>query len=966
MVMSQSTDLQLTDRQQTLTLKSNSSLDLHRSHQIWQVQSGTIALFAVPNQAQTGRRRYLFTLQAGEVMVSTQLADHTDYHLLAVALEPAQLVKRHATDVQSQLTHWLDQLGNIFDIAAPRLATTLESAHRGFLSAGDIFRSPRSALIWLRLLRGQAQFLGSPNLIIDPDDNWFPLPAGIWIESIAITEVEIKSDPGSKPLVNPAGIAKFHYFILQSIQKLEQAESAEELQRFQAREQLHSDAITKTLHQLSNVVHTVSSKPKAAQRLTIAPPQNPIDALLIAAGAVGHHLGIVIQPPATSEDLQRVKHPLESIARASRIRIRQVKLQGHWWQQDSGPLLAYTQSDDQADQQPIALLPVGPHRYEYYNPLTQQRGICNQSIANLLSPIAYTFYPPLPAELKPLSLIQFALKGRHREIIAILITAVAATLVGMVTPQATAILIDQAIPDANRALLLQLALGLAMTTFGATLFQFTQGLAIMHLETWADTTTQAAVWDRLLTLPTTFFRQYEIGDLSSRVSVISQIRQKVSSTVLRSLLSSLFSLLNLGLLFQYSMPLALIALVVAGINILVTVVSGLLTIKKMRPLLDRQGKLFGMMVQIINGVGKFRVAGAEPRAYAYWGQEYREQLQLTLSSQRIEDNLTVVNHLLSALTPAVLFATSAQLLTAENGLSTGTFLAFNAAFGTFISGATSLSGTAIDLLEVLPLWERAQPILQAKPEIDAEKANPGRLSGRIAIDHVVFRYGNDGPMTLDDVSIQADPGEFIALVGPSGSGKSTLFRLLLGFETPESGTVYYDGQDLGGLDITAVRRQCGVVLQHSRLMAGSIFDNIASNAVISLDEAWEAAQMSGLTADIQAMPMGMHTVVSEGGSNLSGGQRQRLLIARALALRPRILFFDEATSALDNRTQAIVSASLAQLKVTRVVVAHRLSTIRQADRIYVLDGGRLQQQGSFDQLAQQPGLFQQLIQRQRV
>jgi NHLM bacteriocin system ABC transporter ATP-binding protein len=952
MVMSHSIDTQ-----QTLTLKSNSSLDLHRSPQIWQIQSGTIALFAVPNQTETGRRRYLFTLQAGEVVVSTQLVNRTDYHFLAVALEPTQLVKTNATDVPSQLTSWLEKLGSIFDLPAPRLATTLESTQRGFLSEGDIFRSPRSALIWLRLLQGQVQFFGSDNLVIDSQDDWFPLPGNVWLESIGVTEVEIK-----KHQISPTGIAQLHYFILQSIQKLEQAESDEELQRFQAREQLHTDAIHQTLNQLSNVVHTVSQKPKASQQLATPLPKNAIEALLIAAGAVGHHLGINIQPPATSEDLNRVKHPLESIARASRIRIRQVKLQGNWWQQDSGPLLAYSQ----IDQQPIALLPMGAHRYEYYNPLTQQRGICNQAIANLLSPIAYTFYPPLPTELKPLSLIQFALKGRHREIIAILITAVAATLVGMVTPQATAILIDQAIPDANRALLLQLALGLAMTTFGATLFQFTQGLAIMHLETWADTTTQAAVWDRLLTLPTTFFRQYEIGDLSSRVSVISQIRQKVSSTVLRSLLSSLFSLLNLGLLFQYSTPLALIALVVAGINIAVTVVSGLLTIKKMRPLLDRQGKLFGMMVQIINGVGKFRVAGAEPRAYAYWGQEYSKQLQLTLSSQQIEDNLTIVNHLLAALTPAVLFATSAQLLTAENGLSTGTFLAFNAAFGTFISGATSLSNTAIDLLEVLPLWERAQPILQAKPETDAEKANPGRLSGRITIDHVVFRYGNDGPMTLDDVSIHAEPGEFIALVGPSGSGKSTLFRLLLGFETPESGTIYCDGQDLAGLDITAVRRQCGVVLQHSRLMAGSIFENIASNAVISLDEAWEAAQMSGLSEDIQAMPMGLHTVVSEGGSNLSGGQRQRLLIARALALRPRILLFDEATSALDNRTQAIVSESLAQLKVTRIVVAHRLSTIRHADRIYVLDGGRLQQQGSFDALANQPGLFQQLIQRQRV
>jgi ABC-type bacteriocin/lantibiotic exporter with double-glycine peptidase domain len=341
-----------------------------------------------------------------------------------------------------------------------------------------------------------------------------------------------------------------------------------------------------------------------------------------------------------------------------------------------------------------------------------------------------------------------------------------------------------------------------------------------------------------------------------------------------------------------------------------------------------------------------------------------------LSTQGIEDNLAVVNQLLSALTPAILFAFATILLqqsqTNGGGFSTGTFLAFNAAFGTFISGATSLSTTIVDVLEVLPIWERAQPILKAIPEVDREKTDPGRLSGRVAINHAVFRYRADGALNLDDVTIKAEPGEFIALVGPSGSGKSTLLRLLLGFDAPESGAVSFDGQDLAGLDLNAVRRQLGVVLQNSRLMSASIFDNIASSASISMDEAWEAARMAGFAEDVESMPMGMHTIVSEGGTNLSGGQRQRLLIARALALRPKILLFDEATSALDNRTQAIVSESLDRLKVTRVVVAHRLSTIRNADRIYVLQNGRLMQQGSFDQLANQPGLFSQLMQRQKL
>jgi len=407
------------------------------------------------------------------------------------------------------------------------------------------------------------------------------------------------------------------------------------------------------------------------------------------------------------------------------------------------------------------------------------------------------------------------------------------------------------------------------------------------------------------------------------------------------------------------------------VNVAVTIISGILTLRKVRPLLELEGQIFGVMVQLINGVAKLRVAGAETRAFAHWGKQYSHQLKLMLSTQGVEDSLAVINTVLPALTTAVLFWLATSLLQQSQvqggaGLSTGTFLAFNAAFGTFIGGATSLSSTVVDVLEVLPLWKRAQPILKATPEVDSSKTDPGRLSGRLVVDHVIFRYRDDGSLTLDNVNIEAEPGEFIALVGPSGSGKSTLFRLLLGFDFPESGCIYYDGQDLAGLDVHAVRRQLGVVLQNSRLMSASIFENIASGALITIDEAEEAAHMAGFAEDIEAMPMGMHTIVSEGGTNLSGGQRQRLLIARALVLKPRILLFDEATSALDNKTQAIVSESLERLKVTRVAIAHRLSTIRNANRIYVLQGGRVEQQGSFEQLANQDGLFAQLMVRQML
>jgi ABC-type bacteriocin/lantibiotic exporter with double-glycine peptidase domain len=291
-------------------------------------------------------------------------------------------------------------------------------------------------------------------------------------------------------------------------------------------------------------------------------------------------------------------------------------------------------------------------------------------------------------------------------------------------------------------------------------------------------------------------------------------------------------------------------------------------------------------------------------------------------------------------------------------------LAFNVAFAIFIGGVTSLSNTLTDILGIVPLWERAKSILQEPPELNINQEEPGCLKGHLVINHVNFRYREDGPLIIDDMSFHAHPGEFIAIVGPSGSGKSTLVRLLLGFDQPLTGKVYYDGQDLSGLDVTAVRRQLGVVLQNGRVLQGSIFHNITSGALVSHDRAWEAARMAGLAADIEKMPMGMNTVINEGGSNLSGGQRQRLLIARALVNKPKIILMDEATSSLDNHTQAIVTNSLEQLNATRIVIAHRLSTIRHADRIYVMEAGRIVQMGTFAQLSQEKGLFAQLVARQ--
>jgi NHLM bacteriocin system ABC transporter ATP-binding protein len=706
---------------------------------------------------------------------------------------------------------------------------------------------------------------------------------------------------------------------------------------------------------LDGLAEVIAPQKKIA---THTPIQVPLQALLSAAGAVGHASGITICPPAKSESA--MGDSLAAIARASRIRTRRVTLQGEWWNQSLGPMLAY------ADETAIALLLAGKS-YEWFDPAQGLRVRVTAQLAADLEPTAYTFYRPFPEEITPLSLMQFALRGRSKEVATVIGLGIIIALLGMLTPQATAILMDHAIPDANRNMMFQIGLGLGAVALGNVTFQLVQAIAILRLQAGADVDMQSALWDRLLNLPPAFFRQYTIGNLNLRVDAVNQIHHKLSGTALKTIFSGLFSVLNLGLLVYYNGTLAMVAIAAALIYVAITIVSSLFTVQTVRPLLDIKSNLFGTMVQLINGVAKLRVAGAESRAFAYWGKRYRQQLQLVLSTQYIEDILAVINKVFPSVIQAILFLLAVQMLQQkDSNFSLGVFLAFNAAFGSFISSTISLSSTVVDILEVVPLWQRALPILTTSPEVDSTKVHPGELSGQLEVKLATFRYQPEGIPVLDQISLRAEPGEFIAIVGPSGSGKSTLFRLLLGFESPESGSILYDGQDLDGLDVHAVRRQLGVVLQNGRLLSASIYENIAGNAFITLDEAWELADRAGFAEDIQSMPMGMHTVISEGGTNLSGGQRQRLLIARALAQKPKVLLFDEATSALDNRTQAIVSASLDILKVTRIAIAHRLSTIRNADRIYILEKGNIIQQGTFEQLTAQPGLFAQLMARQQA
>ena len=961
------------------TVRGNLPLLLNDPALVWTVQSGTVALFAVQilNGIPEGERRYLFDVNPGEALFSAVCPqpDQPDrqFGILAVAVEPAQLWEQPIAELTFPtllplLEPWIHQLASVKGLPSPAATRSMPIGLYVSLVKDQPFQPPKDQVWWVQCQQGTAQWLGFNSLTFTPESGILPTTAGLWLLANNTLQLSVQPTIEVEPDRLISGLMLLHSYFLQGIALITDEHTQVELTRFQTRQRLNRQVTQDTLKGLVSLLQPLQEIPLSES-----------DALLMVAGAVGRSIGVAIEPPMEADNPARMRDPLEAIARASRLRLRRILLRDRWWEKDSGAIIAYLRQD----KRPVALLPVAGNYYELFDPQLESQidpkakpartpartKQITAEIAAQLNPSAYVFYRPFPeAVLRAWDLARFAFKGQSKNLTILLGMGVAGTLAGMLVPLATGVLIDTALPTGNQELVVQIGLGLFFFAFGSVSLELVQALASMRLETQSEASMQAAVWDRLLKLKPIFFRQYTIGDLESRVTGISQIRRRLTGTTLRTILTGFFALLNFGLMLVYSPTLAIVAGGVAIVAIAFTATAGVLLLRKTRPLLELRGEIYGLLVKLIEAVPKLRSAGAEERAFATWGKKYTQQLKLELSTQFIQDSVSVFNTVMPGLTATLLFWTTVVLIgqAQANGvasLSTGRFLAFSAAFGIFISGATSLSNAIISVLEVITLWKRSQPILAAEPEVDPDKADPGKLSGQLKVDRITFRYREDGALTLDQVSLQADPGEFIALVGPSGSGKSTLLRLLLGFDTPIDGSIYYDGQDLSGLDITAVRRQLGVVLQNSRINAGSIFENISASALLAVSEAWEAAEMAGFADDVRAMPMGMYTFVSEGGSNLSGGQRQRLMIARALALKPQILLFDEATSALDNRTQAIVTESLDSLGVTRIVIAHRLSTIRHADRIYVIESGRVIQQGTFDQLAQD-GLFAQLIARQ--
>ena len=668
-----------------------------------------------------------------------------------------------------------------------------------------------------------------------------------------------------------------------------------------------------------------------------------------------YHCKPVEIPESISEPIEQLEYAL----RPHGIMYRTVDLPDGWFRDAYGPMLTRTE-----DGAPIALIPSRFYGYTYKDPDTGGPVKVNARTAKNISAKGIVLYKPLPQ--KKLNIADLILYMKNcitaADMVMLIAATFAVTLIGLVMPRITKALSGPVLESGSSRALIGASVCMVCVALSKQLITSVRGMIAKRFETKTSMAVQSAMMMRLLSLPAGFFRKYSPGELRSRAMSVSQLCSILLGMVMMTGLSSLVSLLYITQIFSFAAVLVIPSLLIILTTVFFSSAATIVQIQINRKQMDLAAKESGMSYAMISGIQKIKLVGAEKRMFARWLNHYSLEAELTY-------NPPLFIKLNSVITTGITLASNILIyyLSVKGGVDQSSYFAFMTAYGMVMGAFIELSGLALSSAQIKPILEMAEPFLNAEPETAEGKETVTSISGGVVMDHVSFRYSDDMPYILKDMSLNVAPGEYVAIVGKTGCGKSTLIRLLLGFEKPETGAIYFDGKDINSLDPGTLRRKIGTVMQSGGLFQGDIYSNIViTDPELTLEDAWEAAEKAGIADDIRRMPMGMYTVISEGQGGISGGQRQRIMIARAIAPKPKLLLFDEATSALDNKAQRQVSEALDKMGCTRIVIAHRLSTIRHCDRILVLDGGRIIEDGSYDELIAKDGFFAELVERQRL